>query len=198
MYIDDKYNLARKDIDNGFIALFRGTSMLAETIKWGDAVKNEKGIYEKAYYTHAGLVFRKGDRLLIIDSNANGVHPDFLSLRVKQYQDFCMINPVGFSGLQIEDAVNKAMARAESGIQYNFALLPRIAVARRLGIDLKRMGDNDNRDICSEFTGRRYAGYLGVTSYAKAMGEQGFITPHDHIRYLDNQLKVLFDDREFA
>lgn len=182
-----KYNNLRNEIRNGDIALFRGDSMLSKSIQYCDS----------AYYNHSGLILRLGSRLLVLDSNGDGVHPDFLSIRMDEYVDFCIIRiNNGFSQTEIDSCVNRVIDRAESHqIKYEFSLLPKIAVARKLGIKMK-FKDKENRDICSMFTGDRYLNQsAGIKCMAKAKAEQGWITPADQIRYLDkNELSLLFDD----
>ena len=191
-----KYNGVRQQIENGDIALFRGTHLLARTIQWGDAMPDLLGNMRKAYYNHCALIFKKGERLLTIDSVANGVQPHFLSHLMKGYIDFCIVRPTGFSGGQIDDAVNRATAKAEQGIKYDFWMLPRIGLYRRFGLDAKKLGSTD-RDTCSEFTGRRYgAEILGINSYKDIVEKQNFISPQDHIRYASKQIQIKFDDRK--
>jgi len=193
--IAEKYKNVRSDINNGDIILFRGTHLLARIIHWGDAMKDEGGNWHNAYYNHCALVFKKGERLLTIDSVAKGVQPHFLSELMRDYVDFCIIRPTVFSGSQFDDAVNKAIDRAEQKIKYDFWMLPKIGLYRRFGWDNKDLGSAD-RDTCSEFTGGRYAANsLGITSYKEIIEKQGFITGEDHIRYINNQAKVLFDDK---
>jgi len=190
----EKYLSVRSEIQNGDITLFRGSGLLAKLIHWGDAIKDENGNWKKAYYNHCALIFKKGDRLLTIDSVADGVQPHFLSHLIKDYEDFCIVRPVGFSGQRIDEAVNKAIDKAEDGIKYDFFMLARIGIYRRFGFNTKNLGST-KRDTCSEFTGRRYgAECLGIDSYKGIVDKQCFITPQDHIRCLNNQLSLLFDD----
>lgn len=192
MNAEKKYLELRSNINNGDIALFRGTHLLPRIIQWGDAIKDENRIWIKAYYNHCALIFKKGTRLFTIDSVANGVQPHFLSHLMKDYIDFCIVRPVGFSGTQIDDAVNKSIDKAEDGIKYDYWMLPRIGLYRRFGLNAKKLG-SDNRDTCSEFTGKRYASEcLGIKSYQEAVEKQNFITPEDHLRYLNNQLTLMF------
>lgn len=188
----DKYNGVRSEINNGDVILFRGTSMLSKTIQYCD----------KAYYNHAGLVMRLGSRLLILDSNAHGVRPDFLSMRMDEYIDFCVVRiNNGLSQMMIDSCVNRVIDRSESSlIKYDFALLPRVAIARKFGYDIKNLGEKENRDICSMFTGERYLiQSAGIKCLAKAKEKQNWLTPEDHLRFLDtSELKALFDDRKVS
>jgi len=185
----DKYNDVRNKINNGDVALFRGSSMLSQSIQY----------FDNAYYNHAGLVMRLGSRLLILDSNGVGVHPDFLSLRMDEYVDFCIVRiNNGFSQTEIDSCVNRVIDRSESSrIKYEWSLLPKVAIARKFGIKLK-FNDEENRDICSMFTDDRYlAQSAGIKCMEKAKAEQEWITPQDTLRYLDtSELTLLFDDRK--
>lgn len=186
----DKYNVVRNEIRNGDVALFRGSSALSKVIQWGDG---------NAYDNHAGLILKLGSRLMVIDSNANGVHMDFLSIRMAEYVDFRIIRiSNGYSQSEIDSCVNRVMDRAESSqIKYEFSLLPKIALYRKVGIKLK-FKDKESRDICSMFTGDRFLGQsAGIKCMQRAKSDNGWITPSDHIRYLEkNELSLLYDESE--
>ena len=161
--------------------------MLSKSIQYCDS----------AYYNHSGLILKLGSRLMVLDSNGNGVHPDFLSIRMDEYVDFCIVRiNNGFSQTEIDSCVNRVIDRAESHqIKYEYSLLPKVALARKFGIKMK-FNDKENRDICSMFTDDRYlAQTAGIKCMQKAKAEQGWITPMDTIRYIDhNELSLHFDD----
>jgi hypothetical protein len=182
-----KYNSVRNELRNGDVALFRGDSILSKSIQYCD----------NAYYNHSGLVIKLGSRLMVLDSNGDGVHPDFLSIRMDEYVDFCIVRiSNGFSQTEIDSCVNRVIDRAESHqIKYEYSLLPKIALARKVGMKMK-FRDKENRDIYSMFTGDRYLSQsAGIKCMQRAKSEQGWITPQDQLRYLDkNELSSHFDD----
>jgi hypothetical protein len=173
-----KYANRRAEIKHGDIILFRGSSILARLIMY----------FDNAYYTHVGVVFEMGGRKFIIDSNSKGVHPDFLSDRIREYKDFCIIRPNLI--VKIYDAITQAMNRGEIGTKYDFALLLRIAIVRKTGINITGLGSS-GRDICSEFA-RFYSSFIADTPYAKLDN----ITPQDFVRHVndDSNFSIMFND----
>lgn len=169
-------NNVRPFVQSGDIILFRGKRLLAKTIQF----------FDKARYNHIGVVYESMGRFFIIDSNANGVHPDFLSQRCEEYVEVAILRPCEKFASKINSAIESIMGLADEKIKYDFLLLPRIAIARKLGIDFKRLGD-DKRDICSEWA-RRYARALGATCFDNGT----WITPEDFLRLCgDNFKRVL-------
>ena len=182
--IMNKYNKYRSEIKNGDIVLFRGASIQSRLIQK----------FDNAYYNHIGLVFESNKRLLILDSNAPGVNPDFLSSRMEENNDFCIISPISWDENQIAEAVGAALDKAASHIKYDFDLLAEIAIYRETKIKLNL--DNTNKDICSEFV-RRYTSLLtpAPICFDPKNLPTPFITPWDFIIYADStQFKIKFDD----
>jgi len=182
----EKYEANRVNIRNGDIAVFRGSSFISRQIQE----------FDEAYYNHTGLVFESNKRLLVIDSNAGGVKPDFLSTRMDEYSDFCIVRPAVWSSSRISIAVAMALERAQSTIRYDFDLLLQIAIYRKTGknIDL----NSENKDICSEYC-RRYIRYLSEPTslcFEQPNMPTGFITPWDFIIYADSNFKIMFDDSD--
>lgn len=178
MNIQEKYTNARPHIKNGSIILFRGDKLIAKLIQYFDG----------AYYNHIGIVFESEGHLMIIDSNREGVKPDFLSERIRKYSDFCLLPPQR-SDEEINKAMDKAFDRGDEGTKYDFFLLPRIAIIKKLKIDITGLG-SEKRDICSEFV-RYYTDSLNINCYKNI----SLITPQDFIRYRDNQeVSLLFND----
>ena len=191
MKATEKYNRIRNEIKNGDIILFRGSSLLSRTIQWGDSIDGKK-----AYYNHAGIAIKLGSRLLVVDSNAPGIHLDFLSIRMAEYIDFCVVRiNNGFSQLEIDSCLNRVLDRVESSqIKYEFSLLPKIAISRKFGIRLK-FNDKENRDICSMFCNQRFLSQCaGIKCMRDTLSKYDYLTPQDTLRYADGELKVLFDD----
>lgn len=166
------YNQAiRPHVKSGDIILFRGRRLLARTIQF----------FDNARYNHIGVVYESLGRFFIIDSNANGVRPDFLSERCLDYVEVAILRPNEKYTSKIHGAIESILALADEKIKYDFLLLPRIAIARKLGIDLLKLG-NERRDICSEWA-RRYASALGATCYDNGT----WITPQDFIRLANGE-----------
>jgi hypothetical protein len=182
-----KYDDLRSQIRNGDIMLFRGESLLSKQIQE----------FDDAYYNHTGLVFESNNRLFILDSNVKGVNPEFLSVRIDGYTDFCIIRPFKWDDDTISQAVAACFDKASiPHIKYDVNLLLQIAIYRKTGI---RVGiDRENRDICSEFV-RRYTRYLAPkpTCYEQPNLPTDFITPWDFIIYAnEKEFEVMFDNSE--
>lgn len=163
----------RPFVQSGDIMLFRGKHLLARTIQF----------FDSARYNHIGVVYESYGRFFIIDSNASGVAPDFLSERCMEYVEVAILRPCEKYTSRINSAIESIIAMADEKIKYDFLLLPRIAIARKLGIDIKPLGD-EKRDICSEWV-RRYARALGATCYDNG----NWITPQDFIRLSHDSFK---------
>ena len=180
MNLEAKYERLRPKIKNGAIALFRGSSALSKTIQWAD----------DAYYNHSGLIFDAGGRLMILDSNAPGVRPEFLSERIEQYVDFCILNPT-YSSQTLNNAVNMAIDKDRArNFKYDFMLLPKVLVQKKLGKKVNHNLDS-NRTICSVFTGYHYAMFLGEYTWVNQALKENFITPEDHLRYISKNWEIL-------
>lgn len=185
MRLIKKYTELREQIQHGDIVLFRGRGIISGSIQWLD----------KSYYSHAGLVFMTGNRRFVLDSTGPGVHPDFLSLRMKEgHTDFCIIRPKVWHPLAINKAMDDVMNTAELGLQYDFALIFQIALFRLMGASQKHQ--SKRRCICSEFV-RQYTAYLNPkpVCFTQPHVPTNFITPWDLLIYADtNQFEILFDN----
>lgn len=169
-------NLDLSILQPGDIILFRGGSWLSKTIQY----------FDNAYYNHIGIIDKYRTDWIIIDSNAPGVHPDWLSNRLKDYLDICILRPIRPQH-EIDWALEGVTYKASLGIKYDFSLMPRVAISRKFGYDIKKLG-KENRDICSEFA-RRYTNVLDIKCYQKG----DWVTPQDFIRFLDpTEIKIIY------
>lgn len=178
-----KYEELRSDIRNGDIICFRGTSFTSKLIHY----------FDKAYYSHIGLVFVSNNRLFMIDSNSHGVNPKFLSEVMHASSDFCIIRPQAWSDNQISTSVGIVFDRAERRIKYDFNLMPQIVLFRVFGI--VKDFEKSARDICSEFV-RRFTRRLSPKSicFEQPNIPTNFITPWDFILYADEKYSILYDE----
>lgn len=179
MTIDEKYAQYRAQIDNGDIIGIKGKSLLSKTISWGDSKDDEH-----AYLTHALVAMKDGDRLLALESEAHGVRPDFLSQVIADSLDFVILKPL-VSQARKDEAVNAAFDEGAKGIPYNYAMLPKVLMYRKFGWDIKKLGDDNFKNICSVFAAQTYGGLLPLPCYSRAVINQDFITPQDLIRFRD-------------
>lgn len=179
----ERYESIRDQLVPGSIGLVRGNSRLSKTIQWADDAHNN----------HSFLVFgsQTKERLMCLDANAPGVQPDFLSQRIGEYEDFTFLVPIGFSNEDLENAVNKAIAKdLQLNFKYDVWLLPKILTAKKLGFKVKHNLDT-NRTICSVFTAYHYGGFLGETNWVNETKRKNYFTPEDHIRFLSPKWKIV-------
>lgn len=177
MKCKEYYNI-RSEIKDGDIILYRGNSILAKSIQY----------FDKAYYNHAGVVKRIGDRLFTIDMWHFGIEFIPLSRRINDYEYFCVVRPKEKDDELIKKSVDSLFEKVERDTQYDYFLLPRIALLKKTGIDLVGMGKR-NRFICSELC-QYFTNNLEIDCYKNV----NLITPQDFIRNADeNQVEILFD-----
>jgi hypothetical protein len=174
--VQEKYARIRNQIGNGYLINVRGSSALAKAIEWGDS---KDGV--SAYYSHSLMAFKYGNRLLCLQSMANGVVPAFLSTEIFANVDFCIIKPLCSQDI-IDAAVLKAFDLAETGIPYDYMMLPKVLEERKFGI---RISADKIGSICSVFAYRNYGGLLPLKCYSEAVMNESFITPQDSLRYAD-------------
>lgn len=169
-----KYQKYRSEFKDGDIVLFRGQKLLAKTIQF----------FDSAYYNHVGVCYKDRSRIMILDSNGSGVRPDFMSYRMKGYVDFGVIR-TRYSNEIINHGLNKIFERGDFMTKYDFMLLPRIALIKKTGINLSKLGSK-NRDICSEFA-RHFTNAMEMNCYK----DIELITPQDFVRFRDTALTEL-------
>jgi len=181
-----KYIKHRSEIKNGDIILFRGKDIIPRIIQF----------FDKSYYSHVGVVFESNGRLLMIDSDKKGVDPHFLSSRMAEFHDFCVIKPKSWSKSEIDKAVSAVLEKAEHDIKYDMGLIVQIFLKRVL--KLKINWENKNKDICSEFA-RRFVRLLKperTNCFENEKIYSNFITPWDCLLYADENFEILFDDSD--
>lgn len=173
-----KYETVRNEIKDGDIILYRGSSLLARAIQYFDG----------AHYNHAGVAKWVGNRLFTIDMWNYGIEFTTVSRRMRYYDEFCILRPKLKDGRDIDAALNYLMNKIDLNTQYDYFLLPRIALYKKTGINLACLGEN-RRFICSELV-QYYTNELKIRCYSKI----DLITPQDFIRSIDtDQMRVMFD-----
>lgn len=174
----NKYLTHRGEIKDGDVILFRSNKWLGKIIQWLDG----------AHYNHAGIAFWSNDMLFIVDSNQDGIRPEFMSIRMKKYIDWCIVRPRKVSKKLMRLAINKSLRRGNSVVKYDFMLALRVLFSRKFKVDLKFLGSS-NRDICSEFAA------FHLSSFTRCYHRLLDVTPQDLIRFADkDKIEVLFND----
>lgn len=185
-----KYNTHRNEFKNGDIVLYHGTSMMAKAIQY----------FDNAYFNHAGIVWipENSNRVLTLDMWQQGLMCLPLSRRMAGYADFCVLRPkfdfpTGYIAKGIENqnkiniAVNTALGMWDGReVKYNYAILLRIALIKKTGIDITGLGKKDTF-ICSQFV-QYYTSLLGFSIYEGIK----LITPEDFLRFIDENFEILF------
>jgi hypothetical protein len=171
-YIKEKYTRLRPDIKQGDLILFRGHKLISKIIQESDS---------NAYYNHVGVVGEICGALFIIDSNANGVHPERLSDRVEGYSDFTVLRPKK-EELEINESLSNILKKHDSiKIKYDFINGAKALFNRWFGLKLKTKKVY-NRDICSMFV-LPYA--LDLEMVFKIENMNNLFFPQDYFRYLN-------------
>lgn len=181
--LEKKYQVYRRVAKDGDIILFRGTNITAKGIRY----------FDDAYYTHTAVTYWNRQRLEVLDANAGGVQKHPMSKRIKKYKngDFCVIRPKVSPGL-IETGINHLNNRWYGLVRYHFFMLLRIAIIKKLKIDLTGISKRKDRTICS-FLSRDYANILGMKAYQNV----NLITPQDFMRYAnDHEVTILFHNEK--
>ena len=172
-----EYYGIRKQIKDGDIFLYNGSGVMSSAIHY----------FDNDYYNHTGIAFWLKDRLFTVEMWSNGIQIIPLSRRVKSYNNFCFLRPM-VNEQKIKDGIYDMISKVERDIKYNYALLPRIALYKKTGIDLVGM-DNRKRDICSELV-QQYTNVLGLDCYKDAK----LITPQDFLRLINTtNVSIFFD-----
>jgi len=168
--IQEKYQRIRPTLTDGCLFLCSKNKIVSKIIRNCD----------NSEFSHVGIVFEKFGRWFIMDSNANGVHPDLLSERIDISNNFCFIQPT-IGSFYVDKEMKQAIINSEAGISYDFSNGIKELINRKIGTSL-RITKRDRHDICSDYTAN-YAINLEMVTEAFQKLELPF--PQDYIRYND-------------
>lgn len=162
------YYTVRGQIQAGDIVLYRGNGILARMIQY----------FDSAHWNHVGMVEQIGDRLVTIEMWNKGIQLIPLSRRVDSYKEFAVLRPIAPAEDKKKGLVElvNCWDRDE---KYDYWLLPRIAIYKKTGINLKVLGKN-KRNICSELA-QKYTNAIGLNCYK----DLELPTPQDFIRKIN-------------
>lgn len=166
--INEKYQRIRPSLTDGCLILLSKNRIVSKIIRNCD----------KSEFSHVGIVFEKLGRWFIIDSNAQGVHPDLLSERIKISNNFCFIEPT-VDPFVIETEMQKAILYSERGIKYDFSNGIKELINRKFGTSL-RITQRDEHDICSDYTSN-YA--INLSMVTKDFEKLRLPFPQDYMRF---------------
>lgn len=178
----EKYARLRSLIKQGDVILFHGHTALAKLIQEADS---------DAYWNHIGIVMEVAGVLFIVDSNAPGVHPERLSVRMKYYAknggDFAVKR-----SMKTEVEINKALFNVlnlleeEGEVKYDFINGLKSMLNRRFNTNFK-LKLNKNRVICSMFA---YPYEIELDMVKSRSFYKSLFFPEDTIRYAKNMIHV--------
>jgi len=178
MTTQEKYAIYRSVAKDGDILLFRGNTIPAKGIQY----------FDKAYYNHSAIVFWNRGRLEILDAWYGGLVKVPASKRMRDYEkgDFCVVR-LQASAEDINRGINALNDRWQAEVKYHYAMLFRIALIKKTGIDITGITKR-NRTICS-FATREYTNAVGIECYRNIP----LITPEEFKRQLDpKEARLLF------
>lgn len=145
MSITEKYNKIRSSIKHGDTILFHGEKIISNIINTAD----------NSYWNHIGIILEVSGVLFIIDSNAGGVQPERLSVRIKSYEDHNGDFKIRRSMKPIE-SINTALYNVMQNLEdtgvvkYDFINGAKSLVNRFFKTKLK-IKEKTNVKICSMF-----------------------------------------------
>jgi len=174
----EKYDLFRKEIVHGSLALFHGRGVMARVIQNCD----------KCYWNHIGIVLEINGALFIVDSNGNGVQADRLSYRISKYKG----GDVGFIIPKIDKQIidlslNETLKRSdEKWIKYDFYNGGKELLNRKFNLNLK-VNIDDYRDICSDYVGKHSVKTKMV--YESEFNKLRVPFPEDYYRFRNKNFK---------
>ena len=172
MNITEKYQKNRHLVNHGDFILFSGTGVVASVIKEADNSK----------FSHIGIVIEVCGRFLIIDSNARGNHPGWLSTRIESYNkdaDFCILRSLKNKS-EIDKAMNDFMVQSDDErTRYDFKNGIKELLNRQFGFNFK-IKINNKYNICSQSV-RKACQNLHMMY--RAFDNKPIVFPQDYIRY---------------
>ena len=178
MNITEKYKAKRSELKTGDIILYSASSTISYWTR----------IFDNAYFTHCGILWRYGTRVLTMDMWSEGLCVIPASKRISEHLDFAILRPNVEQDL-IDKNIIDSLELWEGNVSYDYFMLLRIALQRKLGVDLLRFLGSKKKMICSEFT-QWYCNNIGIYCYKN----MELITPQDFMRYKNDQFTVMFDD----
>jgi|DewCreStandDraft_4_1066084.scaffolds.fasta_scaffold34394_5 hypothetical protein len=150
----------------GDIVLFGGSSgLMGKLVRY----------FDNAEYTHIGICISISQEIFILDMWSKGIEIVPIEKRLDVYPKQLIIRP---KDVHIIPFAIKSMLWYWQGnrhIGYDYFLLLRIAIAKKLGLDFLFIG-KEHRFICSELV-QKYANY-----FCTDWEDISLITPQDFVR----------------
>lgn len=184
--INEKYQRVRGQINDGDFIIFSGTGFVASVIREAD---------DDSYASHIGRVVKLRNRYLIVDSNARGNHPEWLSTRIdsyNKYSDFCVVRSNLSEDIISHDVINFINQSDDERTRYDFTNGIKELLNRSFGFRLK-IKLNNRENICSQSVRKSFEalnmGTLQFTLLSIAF-------PQDYIRFRNEfTTELLFEGK---
>lgn len=176
MTIQEKYNSIESDLKHGDIILYRGSALISKAIEWTT----------HSYFSHSGIIFKSDTHLMTVDSTSRGVNIDFLTTRIDEEVDFCVLRPITKTDAEIKEALDAALNIGNEDYKYNYWMILQIFLKDTTGIDFIHL-TSQHAYICSMFV-QQYTDFLNIPEYKSV----DLIVPQDYITKLNpTNIKVV-------
>ena len=168
------------NIETGDLILFGGSNgIMGKLIRY----------FDKATYTHIGIAVWVLDKLFVLDMWTKGVELVPFEKRASVYPLQTVIKKTDILHSIIpKSIVSKLLEKwgRNNHIPYDYFLLPRIAIAKKLGIDFLAWG-NKSKYTCSELAMEYFS---IMVDQSEQIHQINLITPQDFVRYLPKGYKL--------
>ncbi|MCU0436732.1 MAG: hypothetical protein MUC49_02385 [Raineya sp.] len=165
-------------LKNGDIILFGGSQgFMGKTIRF----------FDKCIYTHIGIVYFIENKPFLLDMWTKGIELVPVHKRQKIYPKTAILRDSESFEYEKTSCIESILDEwvFQGNLPYDYGLLPRIAIAKRLGLDILAWGKN-KAYICSELVKEFYA-----SSFTDAYDKIELITPQDFIRFKPNHFELI-------
>lgn len=185
--ISEKYKRIRSQIKDGDFILFSGTGIVASVIREADS---------DSFASHIGRVVKIKNRFLIIDSNARGNHPEWLSTRIDSYyknSDFIVIRSNVDEDILQSNIIDFINESDDARTKYDFRNGIKELLNRAFGFKLK-IKLRGKYNICSQSVRKSFQALdMGTLQFNLL----SIAFPQDYIRFRNEfTTELLFEGKK--
>lgn len=184
--ISEKYKRVRGQIKDGDFIVFSGTGIVASVIREADS---------DSFASHIGRVVKLKNRFLIVDSNARGNKPEWLSTRIEEYyknSDFIIIRSNLDEDIIQSNVVDFINESDDARTKYDFTNGIKELLNRAFGFKLK-IKLRGKYNICSQSVRKSFQA-LDMCTLQFTLLSIAF--PQDYIRFRnDLTTELLFEGK---
>ncbi len=149
-----EYIIARKEIKDGDVLMYKGRGILSSLIKW----------FTKSEYSHAGITAWWNDRLMVMESVGKGVVTKTLSKNIRDYHGDIEWFTLKSDYDEVQRKAIVKCAQTDLGKEYNNRQLYKIALNKIFGIEFSRY-DRERRSrklFCSQYVSMVFFKSIGL------------------------------------